>query len=111
MKGIEHHIHRRKRRAAGTEPYPSRSFYLRTLDNVAIIAGIIGPIMTVPQIYDIFSSHSAAGVSGLSWLAFGILDIPFILYGIAHHDRLILVTYILWCTANLTVAFGAIYYH
>jgi MtN3 and saliva related transmembrane protein len=111
MKGIEAHLHRRKRRAKNTEPFPSPSFRIRMLDRIAIAAGIIGPVMTLPQIYDIYSTHSAAGVSALSWLAFGLLDIPFILYGVVHRDRLILVTYILWCIANFAVAIGAIIYH
>jgi uncharacterized protein with PQ loop repeat len=111
MKGIEHHLNRRKRRGVNTEPYPSRSFSLRLLDRIAIVAGIIGPLMTLPQIYQIYNFHSASGVSALSWIAFGLLDIPFILYGIAHRDRLILMTYILWCTANFTVGIGAIIYH
>jgi hypothetical protein len=110
MKGIEHHLHRRKRGAKNTEPFPSSSIGMRLLDRIAIAAGIAGPLMTLPQIYDIYAFHSAIGVSALSWFAFGLLDIPFIAYGVAHKDRLILVTYILWCAANLTVAFGVILY-
>ena len=80
------------------------------LDHMAIAAGIIGPVMALPQIYKIYFLHNAAGVSVLSWMAFGILNIPFILYGFVHRDRLILTTSILWCAVNLTVAFGAILY-
>ena len=80
------------------------------LDHMAIAAGIIGPVMALPQIYKIYFLHNAAGVSVLSWMAFGILNIPFILYGFVHRARLILTTYILWCAVNLTVAFGAILY-
>jgi uncharacterized protein with PQ loop repeat len=112
MKGIaSHHIHRRKRGAKNLEPYPSRNRRIWLLDKAAVAAGILGPLMTLPQIWQIFYFHNAAGVSVLSWTAFGLLDIPFILYGLVHKDKLILTTYILWCTANLTVAVGAIIYH
>ena len=109
MKGVEHHIHQRKREGS-LEPYPSGRAGVRWLDRAAIAAGILGPIMTLPQIYQIFYFHNAAGVSVLSWLAFGILDVPFILYGKVHKDKLIFVTYVLWFLANMTVALGAIIY-
>ena len=112
MKGIvSYHIERRRRGAKNLEQYPSPNFWIRFLDKIAVAAGVVGPLMTVPQIWQIFYFHNAGEVSVLSWAAFGLLDIPFILYGIVHKNRLILVTYILWCMANLTVAVGAIIYH
>ncbi len=111
MKGIEFHIHRRKRSSEHPRRFPRPHIGVKALDRIASIAGIIGPLMTVPQIYDIYHTHAAAGVSISSWLAFGLLDIPFIAYGMVHKDRLIFGTYILWCIANLTVALGAILYH
>lgn len=110
MKGVLHHLHLRKRGAHGTEPFPSKKAGIRLLDHVALAAGIIGPAMTLPQIYQIFHFHNATGVSVLSWAAFAILDIPFIIYGLVHKDRLITITYILWLVANLAVAFGSIFY-
>ncbi|OGC87469.1 hypothetical protein A3C20_02355 [Candidatus Kaiserbacteria bacterium RIFCSPHIGHO2_02_FULL_55_25] len=110
MKSVLHHLHLRKRGAHNTEPFPSKNAGIRLLDNVATAAGVIGPVMALPQIYQIYFLHNAAGVSALSWTAFGILNIPFILYGFVHKDRLILRTYILWCAVNLTVAFGAVFY-
>lgn len=112
MKGVAlYHIHRRKRGAQALEPYPSPRLGVWLLDKVAIAAGIIGPVMTIPQIWQIFYFHSAMGVSALSWAAFAFLDIPFILYGIVHKNGLILVTYTLWVIANIAVTAGAIMYH
>ncbi|MEK7601323.1 MAG: hypothetical protein AAB480_02225 [Patescibacteria group bacterium] len=110
MKGVLHHLHLRKRGAHGTEPFPSKKAGIRLLDHVALAAGIIGPAMTLPQIYQIFHFHNATGVSVLSWAAFAILDIPFILYALVHRNSMLVTTYTLWLVANLTVAFGALYY-
>ena len=111
MKGVvSRHIHLRTRKARSTSPYPSQSMWLRLLDKCAVLAGILGPLMTLPQIWQIYHFHNAAGVSAVSWIAFGILDFPFVLYGVAHRDRLIFVTYLLWCAVNLTVAVGAVIY-
>ena len=112
MKGLgSDHLHKRTRGSKNLEPYPSRDPWIRFLDRVTIVAGVLGPLMTFPQIWQIFYFHSATGVSGLSWAAFGLLDMPFVLYGIVHKNKLIFVTYALWCIANFTVAAGAIIYH
>ncbi len=66
--------------------------------------------MTVPQIVLIYGTHDAAGVSVLSWAAYALLDVPWIVYGIVHKERLIACTYILWFLANTAVALGALVY-
>ena len=111
MKGIGlFHIHKRRRGDKELEPYPSPNIWIKLLDKTAIMAGIIGPIMTLPQIWQIYHFQNAVGVSALSWGAFAILDIPFILYGFVHKNTLIQITYILWLTVNLVVTVGAILY-
>ena len=111
MKGIGFfHLHKRTRGSQALEPYPSPRFWIRLLDKMAIAAGVIGPIMTLPQIWQIYHFQDATGVSALSWGAFAILDIPFILYGFVHKNTLIQVTYVLWLVVNLIVAAGAMMY-
>ena len=56
--GMRHKYERRtQRKAQTTTPY------IRFLDKVTFIVGVIGPFTVVPQIYSIFSTHSTAGVS------------------------------------------------
>lgn len=105
MHGLAHkHLHQHK-----SQPRIN-SLWIVVLEKITIAAGVIGPLMVIPQIYKIYAYHNANGVSALSWFAFGILDIPFILYGYAHKDKPIILTYILWCVANFVVALGAIIY-
>lgn len=97
--------HKRERTAlsaASTTPYS------RFLDRATLAAGIIGPLMTLPQIFKIYFYHQASGVSALSWCAFAALDIPFLLYGFYHKEKPIITTYTLWLIANSAVAIGAI---
>ncbi|MBI2030257.1 hypothetical protein HYT05_01400, partial [Candidatus Kaiserbacteria bacterium] len=90
MKGIGlFHMSKRRRGSKSLEPYPSPNIWIKLLDKTAVMAGIIGPIMTLPQIWQIYHFQNAAGVSALSWGAFAILDIPFILYGFVHKNTLI----------------------
>lgn len=107
---LNHHPSLRKRAAQTFEPFPARSLQLRILDRVVLIIGILGPLMTIPQILKIHLLQDASGVSVISWSAYTLLDFPWILYGLVHHDRPIFVTYTLWVIMNSLVVAGAIMY-
>ena len=109
MRGL-HHLHVRKRRALGHEPFPARTWRLRLLDRIVLAAGVIGPLMTIPQIVKIFVLQDASGVSMISWGMYATLDIPWILYGIVHRDVPIALTYTLWLIMNVSVVAGAVFY-
>jgi uncharacterized protein with PQ loop repeat len=110
MDGLIHrHHHKRKEGAESRAPIVSKR-WVTVLDRVTLVAGIIGPLTVIPQIFDIYYYHNAAGVSVTSWFAPGVLDIAFLLYGIIHRDKPITVTYSLWLFANFAVAIGAIIY-
>lgn len=80
------------------------------LDKLTFIAGIIGPFTVLPQIYSIFSSHSAAGVSMATWLLIFIVTLPWVFYGIAHKEKSIIVSFTLWEIVNLMVVVGVLIY-
>jgi uncharacterized protein with PQ loop repeat len=84
--------------------------YLKFLDRLTFVAGIIGPFTVLPQIYQIFTTHSAAGVSLVTWLLMFIVTLPWIFYGLAHKDATITVSFILWELVNLTVVAGVLIY-
>ncbi|MDB5188106.1 MAG: hypothetical protein JWO50_626 [Candidatus Kaiserbacteria bacterium] len=100
------HIHKRKRSGL----YPARQWNMRLLDRVVYVAGIIGPLSTIPQIYKIFAFHNASGVSISTWAICAVLDIPWIFYAIAHKSRPLFVCYMLWLICNTIIAVGAILY-
>lgn len=109
MHGLVHrHLHKRKE-AAFQDTFPA-GFWIKFLDKIVLVAGVIGPLMVTPQIFKIYSTHNAIGVSALSWFAFALLDAPFVIYGVVHKDRPIVITYTLWLVANVIVGVGAIMY-
>lgn len=91
-------------------PYPHPRFWMRVLDRVALAAGVIGPIMVVPQVWEVYATHAAANVSFASWAAFALTDIPLFFYGFAHRDVLIMTTYSLYFVLNSAVALGVVLY-
>lgn len=88
----------------------AKSPYIAFLDKLTFIVGVIGPFTVVPQIYGIFSTHSADGVSLATWLLIFIVTFPWILYGIAHKEKSIIVSFILWEVANFLVVLGVLLY-
>lgn len=82
----------------------------KLLERVTLVAGTVGPLTIIPQIYKMYSTQNASGVSSLSFFMFSALDIPFIIYGIQRKDKPITITYSLWFVANLSVAVGAVLY-
>lgn len=84
--------------------------YIVFLDKLTFVVGVIGPFTVLPQIYSIFSSHSASGVSLATWLLIFIVTFPWILYGLAHKDISIIVSFSLWEVVNLTVVVGVLMY-
>lgn len=104
------HIHARKRRSRHLEPYPAKSFGLRWLDRIIFIAGVAGPFATIAQIDNIYRTHSAGNVSALTFGAYAVFNVVWILYGLVHREPPIVVTYCLWFTVNTIVCIGALIY-
>jgi uncharacterized protein with PQ loop repeat len=84
--------------------------YIVFLDRLTFVAGVIGPFTVLPQIFSIFSTHSAQGVSLMTWALIFIVTFPWILYGIAQKDKSIIVSFILWEVVNLAVVVGVLMY-
>ena len=109
MKGL-HHLHLRKRISKGLEPFPARTSWKRQLDRLVLAVGVIGPAASIPQVLKIYVTQNAGGISVISWGALAILDIPWILYGLVHNERPIVMTYSLWFIINILVTIGATMY-
>jgi uncharacterized protein with PQ loop repeat len=87
-----------------------KSRYVVFLDKLTFIVGIIGPFTVLPQIYSIFTTKSAVGVSLTTWALIFIVTFPWILYGMAHKEKSIIVSFILWEVVNLAVVVGVLLY-
>lgn len=109
MNGI-HHVHRRKRAHQKLSAYPHENKCVRFLDKFLIVIAVVGPLIALPQILQIFVSKDASGVSGLSWGLYAVFNIPWFIYGVIHKDKPITIAYSLSFIANLIVFAGALMY-
>ena len=107
---VMHHFHMRKRIHQNLEKFPSHEPKKRFLDKVIYFVGISGPIMTLPQVYTIWSTQDASGVSLVSWGWYLITACIWLAYAIEHKEKPLIVTYILWIIIEIVLVLGIILY-
>lgn len=105
-----HHYHKRIRKHKKLETFPAPDPLKRFLDKIIFAVGIISPIMTIPQVWTIWVLQNASGVSVISWATYLFTGTIWLLYGIVHKEKPIIVTYILWIILYILIVSGAIIY-
>lgn len=91
-------------------PYPSRIFKVAIVDVLVYVASIASPILTLPQVYDIYVYQDASGVSVISWGAYTLFTIPWLAYGIVHKEKVLIFNNCIWIFVNASVFIGAMLY-
>lgn len=105
-----HHFHRRKRIYRKHEAYPSRNKWKRLMDRLILVVGILGPIMTLPQLLKIFAEKDASGISVITFSSYLILDFFWLTYGIMHKEKPIIMTFVAWIMLNILIISGVLIY-
>jgi uncharacterized protein with PQ loop repeat len=66
--------------------------FLKTLDQICMLFSLLMPLTTLPQIYKI----EVAGLSLSMWVLYSVGVIPFLLYGVLHKARHLIILNSLW---------------
>jgi len=74
-------------------------------DDIITATAIAYPLMGLPQIINVFSGNTG-GVSLISWIAFTVFSVIFLVYGIKNRLRPIIITDGLWVIVNGLVVIG-----
>ncbi len=82
----------------------------RYAERIALVAGIIQPLVTIPQIYEIYSSQQAENVSLITWVGYLIFGVIFLIYGYIFKLRPIFYGQIIWVILQITVVTGILIY-
>ena len=80
----------------------------QVLDKIIYVIGVLGPIMTIPQLTNIWIDHNAAGVSVISWSSYLVMAVFWFIYGIIHRIKPIIVTYFFWILIDILIVLGII---
>ncbi len=82
----------------------------RIFDKLIYVVGVIGPLMTLPQVFKIWINHQVSGVSIISWAAYLIMAFFWVIYGFIHKEKPIILTYLLWVLLDALVVLGVVVY-
>jgi uncharacterized protein with PQ loop repeat len=107
---VMHHFHVRKRVHKNLEQYPSNNPKKRFLDRIIYLVGISGPIMTIPQVWEIWSKQDSTGVSLISWGWYLFTACIWLWYAIEHKEKPLIVTNIIWIIIDFILVLGIIIY-
>lgn len=105
-----HHFHARKRIHQLHEDYPHPNKAKRFMDKAIYVVGIIGPLMTIPQLAKIWIEKNASGVSAASWTAYTVCAIFWLIYGFMHREKPIIITYAVWLLLDAAIIVGVALY-
>lgn len=105
-----HHFHKRKRVYENLEPYPNPNKFKRFMDKGIFVIGVIGPLMTLPQVLKVWIDKDVSGLSIITWISFIVISIFWLIYGILHKEKPIIITQILWFSMHLSILIGMVAY-
>ena len=75
-----------------------------------LVIAVFEPLMTLPQVYEIWVLKKAEGVSALTWGLYLIAAVTWLLYGLQLKDKPIIISSILWLFFESAVVIGTIIY-
>jgi len=102
-----HHINVRKRvLQKKLHSYPSSNTLIRSFDFLIVVIAFLGPITSIPQAYIIFTEKSAQGVSLWTWFFSGIFSLSWLVYGIIHKEKPLIISSVLWVIVCGLVVLG-----
>jgi len=101
-----HHFQIRKRIHQKHEPYPHPKKWKRIVDKMIYIAGFFVLAMTIPQLIKIWIEQNAAGISIITWSAYLLGAIAWLIYGIAHKEKPIIMIYSIWIILDILIITG-----
>ena len=80
------------------------------IDRLTYLVALIEPAITLPQLYLIFHDKTAAGISLSSWLGYEIFTVIWLIYGIVHKEKVIILYQTLWLILQAGVIVGGLMY-
>ncbi len=88
----------------------SKTNYKKLTEKLAVVAAVLQPLMTLPQVWQIYTTKDATGVSLITWLGFAFFGLVFLAYGIANNLRPIWLAQTLWFVLQMSVVIGILLY-
>ncbi|HEY1063923.1 MAG TPA: PQ-loop domain-containing transporter [Candidatus Saccharimonadales bacterium] len=80
------------------------------IDHLMSVAAVIHPLMALPQVFQLYSTKEAAGLSVFMWAAWLVLGMVFLAYGLAHRLKPYILMQVLWIMVDVVMITGILIY-
>ena len=80
------------------------------IDRTVLICAFLAPLIELPQLIEIYTNKAAQNVSLVTWSCFVIFGIPWLIYGIIHKEKPIIILYSLWVAIDFLIVIVILMY-
>jgi len=78
----------------------------KSLDKLTYASGVLLPLFTLPQAYNVLILGETAGVSIITWGFYLISSALFVIFGFIHKEKLLVITYAPFVVIELLIIIG-----
>lgn len=82
----------------------------QSFDKFVLVFGFVEPLFIIPQVYKIYSTHNASGLSLLTWCLYVLSSLVLVVWGIRRNLKPIYFPQIAWIIFEIIVVIGIIKY-
>jgi|SRR3989344_2943787 len=104
------HYQQRKENERQVQVLPPRNKFSLFIDRIIYPVGLLGPVMTLPQLFEVWIHKSAGELSLITWGGWLILSLIWLTYGLIHKSRPIIISNILWVLIEFGVTLAILIY-
>lgn len=76
---------------------------VKIIDEWVMVVGVLSPLTSIPQIFQIVTTQDSQGVSIATWILYIFLGMFWLVYGIAHEEKPIIVNNTLWIIFEVVI--------
>lgn len=80
------------------------------IDKVIYLIALIAPLMTIPQMMDVWFGRKVDGVSLATWSAYAGVSALWIIYGLYHKEKPVILTNLLLFLFDTAIVIGVVLY-
>ena len=106
MSRYHRHAVQKKHRALVVRKRANNKF----IDRLTFMSAVAEPLVTLPQVYTVLHTKTAAGISISAWIGYELFAMVWIWYGFVHKDKMIILYQGLYFILDGAVLVGAFKY-
>lgn len=80
------------------------------LYRLTLIAAIVQPLTTIPQVVKVYTTHNVSGLSLFTWLGYALIGLIFLAYGLKYKLLPIALAQVCWFIFQMSIVVGILIY-